>query len=937
MDDTLKRWTQKEGLNEEQLTTDFIQSLNSNLSLGNLKQAFNSAPNISMDEKADPNHPKAESSEDEEAEEQPLSPLEIPGSPVPIPRRPRSEGFMLSNKLRDKYGILRDPNYRLQFGSLPLSLSLGDVSAKTKRRDALPTIQETDESTSTNVPAKTISTDMRCCSDGCFDKCCDTQNSAPLITPIEFPKTIFFPKSTSNRLKGKGKVTQFPKLNTKCFKSTDGHLPPGEEPDLPPDHDHIPPNGNKNIVMCFDGTAEKFGPDPFTNVLKFFRMLDRTDEKRQICYYQPGIGTVVEASSALSRSKVFARHNNKNLIDCAIAYTLDSHIRRAYQFLMQNYENGDNIYFVGFSRGAFTARVLSGMIERVGLLSPGLEEIIPTAWNIYKDWEYAGQPMTSASRTLVEEFKYTFSRQYDVKITFMGLWDSVNSVGLLYDRMFPFTSNTGIIKHIRHAMSIDERRAKFKQYPFSHVYYSVAGKYNNDDPNSNTSTISTRRESSSSNSSHSKDSEFSQIKSANSSPTSPKRNSRGRAMLNQCQEVYNDVNGSICKNVGLSEFSKRKSKSETPAKQENLVDVSSDCECKKFQGPSLMETLLKKTFQFFGKDNTPIILNTNHTNQTTGILLNDQGQNNEDLNQYLKLIPKPQRDNNDESKVSASKVPKEMTGYFTAKSNIPGEESENIGRISPKQISPVWKDMLDTPAMDEPTLRSVWGQIAPANGPSNCDDVTELWFPGDHSDVGGGWIPNSHKQFFSNISLRWMIGEALKSGIVFREGAIDQFDEKYPVLESLKAPLHDSLDVTFRPPFFSSGSRGGDKLGHDIEPGDREFGRGNNSLVRALFWWVLELLPLPRYRLDRENEKWSKTIVPNVGKRRVVPLDAKFHWSVSWKEQYGLYDPPNLSEFHQRVPLSSSARTSPPDDITEAKHYVRKLKSKRRKSSGKLE
>ncbi len=52
-----------------------------------------------------------------------------------------------------------------------------------------------------------------------------------------------------------------------------------------------------------------------------------------------------------------------------------------------------------YSRGAFTARILAGMIERVGLLTIGLEELVPTAWKIYQSWEYAGQPSQPGATT----------------------------------------------------------------------------------------------------------------------------------------------------------------------------------------------------------------------------------------------------------------------------------------------------------------------------------------------------------------------------------------------------------------------------------------------------------------------------------------------------------------------------------------------------------
>lgn len=92
-----------------------------------------------------------------------------------------------------------------------------------------------------------------------------------------------------------------------------------------------------------------------------------------------------------------------NLIDAAIAYSLDLHIMRAYKFLMTYYKCGDRVYLLGFSRGAFTARVLAAMIERVGLLTTGQEDIIPSAWEIYKSWEYDGQPLSAASANLADE------------------------------------------------------------------------------------------------------------------------------------------------------------------------------------------------------------------------------------------------------------------------------------------------------------------------------------------------------------------------------------------------------------------------------------------------------------------------------------------------------------------------------------------------------
>ncbi|SCV05006.1 LANO_0G16424g1_1 [Lachancea nothofagi CBS 11611] len=223
----------------------------------------------------------------------------------------------------------------------------------------------------------------------------------------------------------------------------------------------------RKIILCFDGTDGNFGPQPFTNVLKIYRMLDTSDENLQLCYYQPGVGTSVEFDANLNYRRKLTVANAKNSLDSMFAFTINYHVCTAYMFLMRCYRKGDLIYMFGFSRGAFVARILAGMIERVGLLNDGLEDVVNTAWKVYALWEYAAQPsQPDYTTTLAEEFKKTFSRNYEIIISFQGLFDSVNSAGFLRDRQFPFTARSTIVKHVRHALSLDERRGKFQQQNF---------------------------------------------------------------------------------------------------------------------------------------------------------------------------------------------------------------------------------------------------------------------------------------------------------------------------------------------------------------------------------------------------------------------------------------------------------------------------------------
>ena len=160
--------------------------------------------------------------------------------------------------------------------------------------------------------------------------------------------------------------------------------------------------------------------------------------------------------------------------DQGFATSFYSHVIAGYRFLMRYYEAGDRIYLFGFSRGAFTARYLARMVSRIGLLSKGNDELVPFAYKVYRDYEL-GTSQHSLG-TFMKNFKTTFCRldypdeaapdgMGGVKIYFLGLFDTVNSVGM-FD--IPFKPQVrvpevhGTAQYIRHAVSIDERRVKFK-------------------------------------------------------------------------------------------------------------------------------------------------------------------------------------------------------------------------------------------------------------------------------------------------------------------------------------------------------------------------------------------------------------------------------------------------------------------------------------------
>ncbi|KAJ7704774.1 hypothetical protein B0H17DRAFT_1038540 [Mycena rosella] len=211
-------------------------------------------------------------------------------------------------------------------------------------------------------------------------------------------------------------------------------------PVIPPDHPF------RTLVLCFDGTGDQFDSDN-SNIVQLFSMLPKADRNKQLVYYQAGIGTYTTPQIATPfMSKI------SKFIDEAIAWNLDAHVMGGYEFLMQNYTANDRICIFGFSRGAYTARSLAGMIHKVGLLPTCNHQQIPFAYKMYMDETEKGWKQSNA-------FKKAFS--IDVDIEFIGVWDTVNSVGLI-PRRLPFTTSNTIVRTFRHAVSLDERRAKFK-------------------------------------------------------------------------------------------------------------------------------------------------------------------------------------------------------------------------------------------------------------------------------------------------------------------------------------------------------------------------------------------------------------------------------------------------------------------------------------------
>lgn len=214
----------------------------------------------------------------------------------------------------------------------------------------------------------------------------------------------------------------------------------------------------KRIVICCDGTwnradQEKNGVPCPTNVVKLAsRVAKGTDAERQIIYYDQGVGT----------GNVVDRFTGG-----AFGHGLGENILSAYRFLVANYELGDEIFLFGFSRGAFTARSLAGMIRNCGILKRIAIKHYREAVQLYMN---RGDPPYD-SRSVEFRKEHALGGGTDIPIKFIGVWDTVGSLGIplrglrsLTIRKYQFhdTELSRTVENAYHALAIDEFRAPFE-------------------------------------------------------------------------------------------------------------------------------------------------------------------------------------------------------------------------------------------------------------------------------------------------------------------------------------------------------------------------------------------------------------------------------------------------------------------------------------------
>jgi uncharacterized protein (DUF2235 family) len=247
-------------------------------------------------------------------------------------------------------------------------------------------------------------------------------------------------------------------------------------------------SSGKRIVLCLDGTGNQLGANNPTNVAKTFQLLDLGDSSRQMAYYDPGVGTMSSASVRGGLGRATSR-----LCGLALGTGMKTNLAEAYTYLMRHWRPSDSIYIFGFSRGAYTARALAGMLTRPGLLRPGSENLVPYAVAKYainrdfKEDEYERMAEFSSAfcwRTEHEPLFATIKRNdpgqiwhHAVPVAYLGLWDTVKAAGILRfgDLRWLYTRALPNATRIRHAVSIDERRRPYREYLVEPKRFRIEG------------------------------------------------------------------------------------------------------------------------------------------------------------------------------------------------------------------------------------------------------------------------------------------------------------------------------------------------------------------------------------------------------------------------------------------------------------------------------
>ncbi|WP_410586482.1 DUF2235 domain-containing protein [Amycolatopsis sp. lyj-23] len=212
----------------------------------------------------------------------------------------------------------------------------------------------------------------------------------------------------------------------------------------------------KRLVICCDGTWNTLRQPAPTNVGLLQAAVAPADAagREQRVFYREGVGT----------GKLW-----DHLTGGAFGVGLSKKVQEAYRFVVDHYEPGDELFFFGFSRGAYTARSTVGFIRNCGVLRPDEAGRLEEAYGLYRDRD---RETTGPGSPRARDFRATYAREDRTPIRFVGVWDTVGALGIplsggrllhLLNKRWQFHDMklTSIVQSAFQALAVDEHRKSF--------------------------------------------------------------------------------------------------------------------------------------------------------------------------------------------------------------------------------------------------------------------------------------------------------------------------------------------------------------------------------------------------------------------------------------------------------------------------------------------
>lgn len=240
----------------------------------------------------------------------------------------------------------------------------------------------------------------------------------------------------------------------------------------------------KRLILCFDGTWNT--PEDQTNVSRIYAAIadKHSGCPSQLKFYDAGVGTT---RTSRIRGGVLGRGLDDNILE-GYCWLINEYFGTQTGSAANKPENdvyasGPDILLFGFSRGAYTARSLAGLINRCGVpksvrLQGDIEhkerahpksKIVKDAWDLYR--EKLKDPEIPETRYHPKCVKFRSEHSWNVKVKFIGVWDTVGALGVpmfsktIFARTkygFYDTSLGHVVEHAYHAVAIDEGREDYE-------------------------------------------------------------------------------------------------------------------------------------------------------------------------------------------------------------------------------------------------------------------------------------------------------------------------------------------------------------------------------------------------------------------------------------------------------------------------------------------